>query len=199
MLNMSAIKTPSGPDDHRDTAGHFQKGKSGNPAGRPRGSRNKATLMMEQLLEDHGQEILDKLIARALEGDTHAIGIYMDRTMPRCKERTITLDAGPIRNLQDVVNVAAAIVDALAQGEITPTEAEKAMNILRFPLDAVLALDLERRVAVIEQKLHPLKAEAEMKKERLAEEYQRVMSLVGEAQKNYSKVEAEQKQHGNVA
>ena len=29
----------------------FQKGQSGNPAGRPRGSRNRSTILFENLLE----------------------------------------------------------------------------------------------------------------------------------------------------
>ena len=32
--------------------GKFQKGVSGNPAGRPLGSRNRASLLMESLLEE---------------------------------------------------------------------------------------------------------------------------------------------------
>ena len=33
----------------------FQKGESGNPAGRPRGARNRATLLMESLLADDAE------------------------------------------------------------------------------------------------------------------------------------------------
>jgi hypothetical protein len=35
----------------------FQKGQSGNPAGRPRGSRNRTTILMQALLADRAEAI----------------------------------------------------------------------------------------------------------------------------------------------
>jgi hypothetical protein len=46
----------------------FQKGQSGNPAGRPRGSRNKTTVLMQNLLDGEAEEIARKAIEMAKAG-----------------------------------------------------------------------------------------------------------------------------------
>ena len=50
-------------------AGHFAKGKSGNPNGRPQGSRNAATLALESLLDGQAEALTQKAIDLALAGD----------------------------------------------------------------------------------------------------------------------------------
>lgn len=67
----------------------FQKGQSGNPAGRPKGSKNKATVISEAIqgklvgqLEKDAQAILLKTIEMAKDGDTTCIKLLMDRLMP---------------------------------------------------------------------------------------------------------------------
>ena len=47
----------------------FQPGQSGNPAGRPRGSRNKATIAAETLLDGEAQALSRKAVELALEGE----------------------------------------------------------------------------------------------------------------------------------
>jgi hypothetical protein len=46
----------------------FVKGQSGNPAGRPPGARNRATLIAEGLFEQEGEALARKAIERALDG-----------------------------------------------------------------------------------------------------------------------------------
>jgi hypothetical protein len=60
----------------------FEKGQSGNPAGRPRGSRNRAAILFENLLEGDSEAIARKAIELAKEGDIAAIRICLDR-LPR--------------------------------------------------------------------------------------------------------------------
>jgi hypothetical protein len=50
----------------------FQKGQSGNPAGRPRGSRNRTTILMQALLADRAEAIGRKVIQLAEDGDMAA-------------------------------------------------------------------------------------------------------------------------------
>src|SRR5262249_4193060 len=59
----------------------FEPGKSGNPKGRPKGSRNQATLLAEALLDGEAEAITRKVINAALEGDTTALRLYLERLL----------------------------------------------------------------------------------------------------------------------
>ena len=51
--------------------GHrFQKGESGNPAGKPRGARHKTTLMAERLMQDDVEKIVSAVLTAARNGDS---------------------------------------------------------------------------------------------------------------------------------
>ncbi|XAO54207.1 hypothetical protein [Yersinia phage vB_YenM_P778] len=51
----------------------FRKGQSGNPAGRPRGSRNKASLVKAQLMLDDGAVNASRLLNAILTGDAKTL------------------------------------------------------------------------------------------------------------------------------
>src|ERR1700730_10926676 len=61
----------------------FQKGQSGNPAGKPKGARHKATLMAERLMQDDVGEIVRAVVTAARNGDMMAAKIILDRSL-RC-------------------------------------------------------------------------------------------------------------------
>ncbi len=72
--------------------GRFVKGKSGNPAGRPKGSKNKITLMKLALegdlrvqLQRDAAEILSKAIELAKQGDQAMIKLLVDKMIPTSK------------------------------------------------------------------------------------------------------------------
>ena len=66
----------------RGANGQFVRGKSGNPKGRPPGSRNRASLLMEDLLDDRAKALTEKAIEKALAGDVFALRLSLDRMMP---------------------------------------------------------------------------------------------------------------------
>jgi hypothetical protein len=67
----------------------FQPGQSGNPAGRPRGSRNRRTIIVEKLLDDSASELTTAAIERATAGDPAALRACMDRVVPRLRHRAL--------------------------------------------------------------------------------------------------------------
>ena len=89
----------------------FQKGQSGNPAGRPPGSRNKKTLLMEVLLEGEGEGIARNLVERALMGDSLAVKLCTERLLPTGQNRPVEFalpqftETGGIRRAVDEVTV----------------------------------------------------------------------------------------------
>ena len=60
----------------------FVRGQSGNPAGRPVGSKNKCTQFRE-LLENDLPALVSVLRDKALEGDMHAMRLLLERLVPK--------------------------------------------------------------------------------------------------------------------
>lgn len=121
----------------------------GNP-GRPKGSRNRTSLAVEQLLEGEAEQLTRKAIDLALAGDTVALKLCMDRLVPPRKDRPVRFEIPASNSLADVVQVADAMLRAVAGGEITPAEAASAMAVLEGYRRLRETADLEARVAALE-------------------------------------------------
>ena len=87
----------------------FQKGQSGNPAGRPRGSRNKTTVLLQNLLEGEAEAIARKAIEMAKDGDMAAIRVCMDRLASIRRKDPIAFELPPMDKARDTVAAVAAI------------------------------------------------------------------------------------------
>src|SRR5256885_15202474 len=98
---MSKRKKTSG-KGKRGPKGRFLPGNREGP-GRPKGSRNKTTLMIEALLEDEAQELTRALIRRAKAGYAGPLQLVFDRLAPARKDRHIEIELPPIATLNDVV------------------------------------------------------------------------------------------------
>ena len=71
-------------------------GQSGNPHGRPKGSRNRASLLLEHLIEGEGEAVVRALLAAAKGGDVSAARALLDRLVPPRKERPVN---SPLKKL----------------------------------------------------------------------------------------------------
>lgn len=60
----------------------FKPGESGNPAGRPKGSKNRMKLLAEQLIGNKAKLIVKKVIDMALNGNEACLKMCMDRILP---------------------------------------------------------------------------------------------------------------------
>jgi len=109
--------------------GRFEPGRSGNPAGRPKGARGHATRVAEAMLEEKVQTVVDNLIDRALAGSIPATRLFLDRTTRHPRDR-IDLDIPALRAPSDVVDASAALVAAVAAGEVSPRAAKEMMAVL---------------------------------------------------------------------
>jgi hypothetical protein len=71
----------------------FQKGQSGNPAGKKPGTRNHASRLIETMMAGDVEEITQKVISAAKNGDLTAARIVLDRISPPRKDNPITLES----------------------------------------------------------------------------------------------------------
>src|SRR5579859_5821986 len=70
----------------------FPPGVSGNPKGRPKGSRNKATLIAQALRDSEAKALVRPLVERALKGDRPALRACVDRLLPRRRDRRVEFE-----------------------------------------------------------------------------------------------------------
>jgi Family of unknown function (DUF5681) len=79
----------------------FAPGTSGNPSGRPKGARNKATIAAEALLDGEAESLTRKLVEKAKEGDVGALRFCLDRICPPRRGRLVTVEIPEIRSIED--------------------------------------------------------------------------------------------------
>jgi hypothetical protein len=136
----------------------FKKGQSGNPDGRPIGRRNKATVLVEQIFNEKlfGQDrkadaIIAKTIVLAENGDTACIRLCLDRILPVRKDRPVWFDLPKMNEARDAVKASAAIVVAVAAGDLTPCEAAELSKVVDSYARTLQAAEFEQRISKLEK------------------------------------------------
>ena len=113
---------------HQPTEGekpHWQwkPGQSGNPAGRKKGSKNRATLLAEAMLADKTGAIVEKTIGEALAGDKAALRACFNRVAPTGRGRQIRVDLPEDTAPESLDAAMDATQRAFLAGEISAEEA----------------------------------------------------------------------------
>src|SRR5918995_1517944 len=103
--------------DAGERRGPFQPGQSGNPSGRPPGSRNKSKLALETLLDGEAENLTRKAIELAKAGDMAALRLCMERIYPARKDTPVTFDMPKLETPADAIRAMAAIMAAVANGD----------------------------------------------------------------------------------
>ena len=129
----------------------FRKGQSGNPAGRPPGSRNRATSMVQNLLEGAGENIAKRATELAQDGNVAAIRICMNRLSPLGQHNPVAFELPPIHSPQDCLRATSAILTGIANGDIAPAAALQIARVIDVHLRAISTNDLEARMARLER------------------------------------------------
>ena len=136
----------------RKQDGTFKPGQSGNPAGRPKGARHATTLAVEALLQGEHEKLTRAAIDKALEGDTTALRLCLDRIAPARRDSPVSFSLPAVETAQDAVTASSALLAAVAGGEVTPDEAGRVMSLLSAHKTLVETYDLERRITELEAK-----------------------------------------------
>lgn len=133
------------------TSTSFKKGQSANPDGRPKGARNKATLAVEVLLDGEAEGLTRQAVKMALKGDTTALRLCLERICPPRKDRPVVFKMPNTGTPAGLVKGMAAIVSAVAVGELTPGEGQALAALLEIQRKVIESESLEGRVAALEQ------------------------------------------------
>ena len=129
--------------------------KDGN-TGRPPGSKNKTTKMLEELVEGEAPKLTRKLLELALGGDVRCLHYCLDRLLPKRRGRPLDLQLPKITGVHDVATAMAAISEGVSSGNVTAEEASHLAHFFKSSTDAIIANDfavrLQKVEAVVNQK-----------------------------------------------
>jgi len=149
----------------------FKRGKSGNPAGRRKGTPNKATTAVKARIKADVDPI--GFLAQVMRGEAikaqdadgervmypnltdmiAASRILAGKLIPDAKDSPVTIALPEITTADDAAKAMAAILKAAAAGEITPSEAQAFVALIKPYVEALSAADFEKRLEEIEKRI----------------------------------------------
>lgn len=127
----------------------FAPGQSGNPRGRKAGSRHRATLLAERLLEGDAAAVVRAVVAAARDGDMAAGKLVLDRVLPIRKAR-VRIDLPSVTVAADVPRALAAVLAAVASGQISADEAAAVAGVIEAVRKGIETETLEARITALE-------------------------------------------------
>jgi hypothetical protein len=130
--------------------------KSGNKLGRgrPRGSRNKKTVLIEELLAENSHSLLSKALKLAQQGNVPMLRLLLDRVLPRPKEAAVKIGPLPMGTPEELLQAQAKVMQELGLGQLTLNEAEQIFSLIESGRRLLETHNLEDRVRAIEQLFH---------------------------------------------
>ena len=130
----------------RNTAGQFTVGNTG----RPKGSRNKATIAIESLLHGQAEALTQIAVEKALEGDSVALRLCMERIAPAPKDQPVSFSLPKMHNAMDASEASVSVLTAVSNGDLTPIEATRVMSLIDSYRRTLELTEIEQRLQSLE-------------------------------------------------
>jgi len=130
--------------------GPWKPGESGNPAGKPKGAKDRRTAW-RTALADELPAIMAKLTATALAGDVQAAALILSRCCPPVRPSREPAALPELAKATTLGDQARAVIAAVAAGAVA---ADTAAELLRAVADAAKAIELDgmdRRLRALEE------------------------------------------------
>lgn len=125
----------------------FRPGQSGNPKGRPKDTR---TAELREMLRAESGALIAKAVELAKDGDPQALRLCLERILPPLKGKDTAVSIPGLVNAQTLSEKGEAVLDAAAEGTITPTEAATLVQSLAGLSRVIETDDLEKRIEALE-------------------------------------------------
>jgi hypothetical protein len=123
--------------------------------GRRKGSRNKRAAQAQQILDQYIDPLMRKCVAKAMEGDTRALGLCIERILPAMREPGVRIRMPKLKQIKDIDLALQRIVDGVANGNVTPAEGERLHAMLQNHRDNVQDREFEARLLEVEKQAPP--------------------------------------------
>ena len=130
----------------RNADGTFTAGN----AGMPKGTRHKATQAVLALLDGEAVALTRQAVTMALDGDGAALRLCLERIAPPRRDAPVQFDLPRMETARDAAKAAGAVLEAVAEGDLTPTEGAHIMALVETYRRTLETSELEARVAALE-------------------------------------------------
>ena len=130
----------------------FSRGASGNPAGKPQGALNKATLAAQALLDGESEALTRKAVELALDGNMAALRLCLERICPPRKERPLAIALPVIEAVAELPRLTSALLAAVGMGELEPGQAAALASLVANHGKVLELTELEQRISALEGK-----------------------------------------------
>jgi hypothetical protein len=124
----------------------------GNP-GRPLGSKNKTTRLVEQLIEGDGEKLGRKMIGLAKQGDVRCLKYCLDHLLPKRSGRPLDFELPSINSVQDLIGAMSKVSIAVNNGELTAEEAAQIVHLLEGYGNIFTIYDIAARLETLERQM----------------------------------------------
>lgn len=127
----------------------FQPGQSGNPAGKPKGAKDKRTAFRD-LLTPHADELIRKAVALAKKGDPTCLRLCLERIVPALKSEGAPVSLPALADAATLSDQGRVILRAVAEGSLSPDRAGTLLQAVAAQARAVEVDELARRIEALE-------------------------------------------------
>jgi hypothetical protein len=124
----------------------------GNP-GRPPGSKNRVTRLVEQLVAGDAEELSQKMIELAKKGNIRCLEYCLDRLLPKRNGRPLDLQLPTINSAHDVMTAMTVVTTAVNNGEVTAEEAAHLIHWFEGCAKIITTHDIIVRIEALESEM----------------------------------------------
>lgn len=129
----------------------FKKGESGNPTGRPIGAKDKRA-ELRKLLDPHADNLVQKAVAMALEGDSTAMRLCIERIVPAYRAEGIPVHVPALAEAKTLTEKGDAALQAIANGDVTVANGGTLLAAIAQQTKIQEFDELDRRLKALEKR-----------------------------------------------
>ena len=116
----------------------------------PQGFSQQSTIAIDSLLEGQAEALTQTAISKALDGDSIALRLCMDRIAPPMKDKPVVFPLPRMHGAMDASEAAGSVLSAVSDGTLTPIEGTRVMGLIDSYRRTLELTDIEYRLKALE-------------------------------------------------